>query len=310
MTEKKEFTFELRGLSCGSCESLIKRIAEQEGAEIPSINAMSGKITVRCEEEKLETLKQKFAEKGFHEKTPDERRGDPKRVVDYTKSILAGKSNTKVETTLTAYAIGSISMIVLIGILIFIFAPNFISLALSILPLLILLILGVVLMLFSYYHILCYRSNLSCANGMMVGMTVGMMSGFLAGALVGATNGMFIGSVVGMFFGIVQGFALGRFCGIMGAMEGIMAGIMAGTMGAMLSVMMISDHLILFLYILFILCTIMVGALSYMMHREVGPTPIKELQVGFFEFAITSVFFTILVLLIMLYGPKSGIIYP
>ncbi len=310
MSERKEYKLELSGMSCGSCESLVKRVASQNGAEVSSIDAMNGKVTVWCEEDRLATLKTQFAEKGFREKSSEEgSRGDPQRVINYTKSVIAGHEATNVETTLVGYAIGSASILLFLGILMNLLASHIMRSVLALLPLAVLVVFGVLMMLFSYHHINCYRKNLSCANGMMVGMTVGMMSGFLAGALVGATNGMFIGSLLGMAFGIGQGFVMGKPAGIMGAMEGIMAGIMAGTMGAMLSVMMINDNLILFLYILFGLCALMVGSLSYMMHREVGPTPANGLKTNFSDFASTAVLLTVVMLFIMIYGPKNGIVF-
>ncbi|MFH2105844.1 MAG: heavy-metal-associated domain-containing protein [Candidatus Micrarchaeota archaeon] len=309
----KEHKMELKGMTCGACETLITRVITQNEGQVANIDIKNGQVTLFCEDDKLGLIKQNLSEKGFHEKNQEfmeeEQRGDHRRVVKYLLNILGKKPQAEVESTLLEYVIGSASAILILGFAAYLAFPAFINFALQYLPLLVLLFTGVLMLLFSYYHIRCYRKSLSCANGMMVGMTIGMMSGFLAGAIVGATNGMFIGSVVGMALGILPGFALGRYCGIMGAMEGIMAGIMAGTMGAMLSVMMVNDNLILFLYLLFGLCAVMLGGLSYMMHREAGPAQLKEMNVKFSEFALLAVAVSLLVLEIMLYGPKNGIIY-
>ncbi|MFH1785590.1 MAG: cation transporter [Candidatus Micrarchaeota archaeon] len=306
----KEHKLELKGMTCGACETLIERTVTQNGSEIVDIDATNGRVIIRCSDEQLPEIKQKLAEKGFPEKEArDYNRGQFKRVVEYLKNILAGKPQTIVESRLSEYAIGSGALMLILSIIMFIIYPTSLQLVRPYLPLFILLGGGVLMTLTSYYHIRCYWRNLTCANGMMVGMTLGMMSGFLAGALAGATNGMFIGSVVGMALGIAPGLALGRHSGIMGAMEGIMAGIMAGTMGAMLSVMMITDNLILFLYILFGLCAVMVGSLSYMMHREAGETPANEFKVKFTEFFLVAVIVASLMVLIMMYGPKNGLIY-
>jgi copper chaperone CopZ len=308
----KQQTIELKGMTCGACETLITRVITQSGGQVSNIDLRSGQVTFFCEDDRLSERKQKLAEKGFHEKAKDgveEQRGDHKRVIRYVLDILGKKPQAEVESTLLEYVIGSAALMLLFAFAAYIFLPSSFSFLITYLPLLVLLVFGVLMIMFSYYHVRCYRKNLTCANGMMVGMTVGMMSGFLAGAIVGATNGMFIGSVVGMALGILPGFLLGRYCGVMGAMEGIMAGIMAGTMGAMLSVMMINDNLILFLYMLFGLCAIMIGGLSYMMHREAGPASRDELNVKFAEFALMAFALSLLIIEIMAYAPRNGITF-
>jgi hypothetical protein len=162
---------------------------------------------------------------------------------------------------------------------------------------------------FSYYHMGSFRRYMSCMHGMMVGMTAGMMIGFMVGAIVGATNGMFIGSVAGVAVGIFFGFTLGRFCGVMGAMEGIMAGLMSGTMGAMTSVMMLNDHMMVFLYILLGICGLTVGALSYMMYREAGPAPDVAYSKGFGRFLMLSIYISAAMLIIMMFGPRGAITF-
>jgi hypothetical protein len=41
---KKEYGLELNEMSCGACETILKRIASKNGAEIKFIDAMSGKV--------------------------------------------------------------------------------------------------------------------------------------------------------------------------------------------------------------------------------------------------------------------------
>lgn len=307
----KEYELKLKGMSCGSCETLIERTITQNEGELSEIDANQGKVKLRCSESKIEEIKQKLAEKGFMEKkSEDHERGKTERIFGYLSSIIQGKPQTAVESRLAEYVIGSSAVMMILAAIIFVMYPASLQSIRPYMPLLVLLYGGVVMVLFSYYHIKCYWRNMTCTNGMMIGMTVGMMSGFLAGALAGATNGMFIGSVIGMGLGIAPGLALGRHCGIMGAMEGMMAGIMAGTMGAMLSVMMLNDNLILFLYLLFGLCAVMIGSLSYMMHREAGETPVKEFKVKFINFFLVALIVTIFMLMIMMYGPKNGLVYP
>lgn len=156
---------------------------------------------------------------------------------------------------------------------------------------------------------MCYRKEISCTNGMMVGMTIGMIAGFMCGAIIGATNGMFFGAVVGVIIGMILGCNVGRCCGIMGALEGLMAGLMAGTMGAMLSVMLINDNLIAFMYFLFGCSAIILGGLSYMMYRESGPISNDQLGINFTGFLLASLLLTVVLVAIMFFGPKGSIIY-
>jgi copper chaperone CopZ len=304
----KEFILKLNGMSCNSCEKLIQKVIDQNNASLKSIDINKGEIIFTSEEEKIEEIKKQLYQKGFSQKT-DEERGKFGRVVNYTKDILAGEKTVETESKLINYGLGSLALLTLVGIAGYYFFGQNIPKLNSYVPILILTLISSVLIVFSYYHMKCYRKNMSCTNGMMIGMTVGMMAGFLVGALVGATNGMFLGSIIGVLVGAVLGFDLGRHCGTMGAMEGLMAGLMAGTMGAMLSVMMINDNLLLFLYFLFGICTIILGGLSYMMYREAGSTTSSQIKFGFGRFVLSGAFFAIVLVIIMLIGPRGPVTY-
>lgn len=305
----KEFELKLKNMSCGSCEKVIRKAAENNQAKIKEIDIDSGRILVECEEDRIEPLIQELAEKGFGDggETP---RGDPGRVKKYILAVIGGDPQVEVETTLMNYSLASIAVLAIIGAIGYGFALNGISAESAYLPILVLTGLSSVIMVFSYHHMDCYRKTLSCTNGMMIGMTMGMMSGFMSGALVGATNGMFIGSTAGVAVGILFGGNLGRYGGIMGAMEGIMAGLMSGTMGAMLSVMMINDNLMAFLYLLFAMCAVLVGGLSYMMHRKAGPVRGTEFKTTFVQFLFMSVALAAVMAALMLLGPKGPVTYP
>ena len=110
--------------------------------------------------------------------------------------------------------------------------------------------------------------SFTCMGGMMIGMTAGMLAGFLTGFYIGATNGMFIGSLAGMAAGILFGVWLGSCCGIMGFLEGIMAGFMGGLMGAMTSVMLFNDHLRAATVIIFLIRSVILIGLKYMIYLE------------------------------------------
>jgi fucose 4-O-acetylase-like acetyltransferase len=238
----------------------------------------------------------------------DDVRGSLEGVKKYILSLLAGEPHVEVESKLLNYAVGTIAVLLASSV----FGYGYLLKALGGSPiaaisLFLLVVGGSVLIVSSYFHMACYRKNMTCSNGMMVGMTTGMIGGYLTGALLGATNGMFVGSVAGLALGAGLGLALGRHCGIMGAMEGIMAGLMSGIMGAMTSIMLINDNLLAMLYILSGVSIITLGGLSYMMHREAGPAPVAELGVRFDNFFMASLFLSALLLLTMIYGPRGPV---
>src|SRR3990167_689040 len=129
------------------------------------------------------------------------------------------------------------------------------------------LILSYAIILPSVRHVRAYK-NFQCMSGMMIGMTIGMISGFLPGFFIGATNGMFYGSVFGMAIGIFFGIWNGKCCGIMGVMEGMMAGFMGGLMGAMTAIMMYNDNLKIAAFILFIISSVIIIGLNFMIYKE------------------------------------------
>ena len=143
-----------------------------------------------------------------------------------------------------------------------------------------------------------------CMTGMMIGMTIGMVSGFLAGFYIGSTNGMFWGSVFGMSVGIFLGYFNGRCCGIMGIMEGLMAGFMGGLMGAMTAIMMYNDNLKLAGVIIFVICSVILLGLNYMLYKE---TKFEE-RIHYEDQFITivlSFLLTVLSIWFMVFGPKG-----
>lgn len=305
----EEYRLELSGITCESCGKLIRRVAEQNGAVVRDIDFQTHSVSLSCEPEKLGPLKKQLAEKGYPEKGIDTgTRGKPERIFRYITAVISGEKQVAVENRLLNYALGSLIALMILGAAAYAAAPQ--SIQPEYVPLLALVISGAVVTVGAYHHMDCYRKSLSCMNGMMVGMTMGMISGFMVGALIGATNGMFIGSVAGMGVGIALGVRLGSCCGIAGAMEGAMAGLMAGIMGAMTSVMMLYDNLVAFLYILFGLCAIILGGLSYMMFREAGSAEPAALGARFSHFFVTSAVLAALLSAIMIFGPKGPLVFP
>ncbi len=164
-------------------------------------------------------------------------------------------------------------------------------------------ILTYALILPSVRHVRAYK-EFQCMSGMMIGMTIGMIAGFLPGFFVGGTNGMFVGSVFGMSVGILFGAWNGKCCGVMGVMEGIMAGFMGGLMGAMTSLMVFNDHLKLTGIIVFIISSVILLGLNYMVYTETRGGERRHKDDEFF-IIFWSIFLTIITVLIMVFGPRS-----
>jgi len=164
-------------------------------------------------------------------------------------------------------------------------------------------VLSYSLILLSIKHIRAYK-EFPCMSGMMIGMTIGMISGFLPGFFVGATNGMFWGSVFGMAVGITFGTWNGKCCGIMGAMEGMMAGFMGALMGGMTSIMMLNDNLKLAGVIIFMVSSVILLGLNYMIYTETREMERKHKDDEFFTI-FWSFLLTAVTIFFMVFGPRS-----
>ncbi len=159
------------------------------------------------------------------------------------------------------------------------------------------------------WHIYSYKTKVTCMVGMMIGMTIGMQTGMMVGAVMGATNGFFVGAMVGMLLGTAVGAITGYCCGVMGVMEGMMAGLMGGTMGPMITVMMFSDNVLWFMPFYIIINVTIVWGLSYMLYEEVveGRKVVKK-PIEFSTIASMAIIANFVLLMIILYGPKSALV--
>ncbi len=157
------------------------------------------------------------------------------------------------------------------------------------------------------WYIRSYKGTVTCMTGMMIGMTVGMQAGMMVGAVIGATNGFFTGALVGMLIAVVLGTMAGAVCGIMGASQGMMSGVMAGTMGAMITVMMFTDRVLVFMPFYMIINVLILGTLIYLFYEEVveGKKDVKKQSADFMTFAALCIIITAILIIIMVYGPKS-----
>lgn len=146
----------------------------------------------------------------------------------------------------------------------------------------------------------------ACMSGMMIGMTTGMIAAFLPGFYVASTNGMFIGGFFGVAVGISLGVWIGKCCGVMGSMEGIMAGFMGGLMGAMTAFMLLNDHLKYAAILVFVISTVIMIKLNYMIFTETKESERQRKEDHFFTIILTFILIIITTWLIV-YGPRSGV---
>ncbi len=157
------------------------------------------------------------------------------------------------------------------------------------------------------WHYVSYKARITCMTGMMIGMTFGMQAGMMIGAVIGATNGFFIGAMAGMLIGVSVGAATGKCCGIMGIMQGMMAGMMGGTMGPMISLMMFTDNLLLFMPFYMAINVMIVFGLSYMVYEEVveDKKDVKKNPPDFLTFVSACLIVAFVLAAVMVLGPKS-----
>ena len=151
-----------------------------------------------------------------------------------------------------------------------------------------------------------YKGYTSCMASMMIGMTIGMQTGMMLGAIFGAVNGYFIGAMLGMILGTFVGTLTGA-SSVMGALQGMMSGLMGGTMGAMITVMMFTDHVLLFMPFYMLLNVAILAGFVYMYYDEVIKDN-KELvkkDIDIWTFTSICVIITFLLTALLVYGPKG-----
>jgi hypothetical protein len=162
----------------------------------------------------------------------------------------------------------------------------------------------------SVLYILFNKSKVPCMTGMMVGMTIGMQIGMMIGAVMGATNGYFTGAMVGMILGAIGGTIAGFTSNsTMSWVQGLMSGIMGGTMGPMITVMMFTDRINLFMPFYMLLNLILLWGFIKMYHEEVikDNNELVRTHVDLLTFISATIIITVILVAIMLYGPKSPI---
>lgn len=307
----------LHGMHCDSCAKIIDRtVSKHTGARVREFDLVNNRMIIEYStEQQLEKIRVELIGKGYQTLLPGEQpedgfeAGSLHRGIDFLRNVAFNAPGFEAERTLFTYSIDAvfIALAVQVALYMFVFRsiPGFLYAYWSVT---ILTAIASGALLFAYYHVNTFRKITSCMTGMMSGMTFAMAAGFLIGAYAGATNGMFVGSIVGMIVGIGFGYFTGRYCGVMGVMEGLMGGLMAGTMGAMLSVMMIFDNLVPFLFILTAIEAVILLAFSYMLYKEYGNMKPTDVKVSSTEFTIQVLALDLALTMIFVYGPKAGVV--
>jgi hypothetical protein len=159
-----------------------------------------------------------------------------------------------------------------------------------------------------YYY--SYKGFTSCMASMMIAMTFGMQTGMMIGAVFGAVNGFFIGAMIGMILGTIIGLITGRSNpSVMGVMQGAMSGVMGGTMGSMITFMMFSDNVLIFMPFYMIINVGILYGLAQMYYDEVikDNNEVVKTEIGITEFSLIATVIGTIFTLIMIYAPKSVI---
>ncbi len=305
---KVEKKFFVPDIECDSCSRLIqKKFNNEKGIIAYSVEEDGVAFTFEDELVDEKKIISKISSLGFRvSEEPFERKTFKERLRDFREN----KSKYVFEKNFIKYALGLFILLSFIELIfylaIFKNIPGFFS---KYLIWLIYLNLSVAFLSASLWHIFSYRSKVTCMVGMMIGMTTGMQTGMMLGAVIGATNGFFTGALAGMVLGVIAGIFAGKCCGIMGIMEGMMAGVMGGTMGSMISVMMFSDNIHIFMPVYFVINLVIIVGLSYMFYEEAveNKSGVEKKPIDFSMLAALAVILTVILLFVILYGPKSGV---
>ena len=85
-----------------------------------------------------------------------------------------------------------------------------------------------------------------------------------------------------------------------------MAGFMGGLMGAMTATMMLNDHLKLAGIVVFIVSSVILVGLNFMIYKETRETERKQKDGDFFT-VLWSSMLTFLTIWLIVFGPRSGL---
>ena len=290
-------------IECDSCVKLISKKLVREG--IKDFSVSGDAVTVQ-EAQTTKTIKL-INDLGYRASTePFERKTFKERIKHFKENKhLYEIERTGLQHSLSIFLIIT-AVLGLAYIGLFRFQPAFLS---TYGWWLLYLVLTVTTIGIGLWHFYAYRAKVTCMTGMMIGMTFGMQTGMMLGAIIGATNGFFYGAMAGMITGTFIGIVTGKCCGVMGVMEGAMAGVMGGTMGPMITVMMFSDHVLLFMPLYMLINIFIVAGMSYMLYEEVVEgKQVMRTPIDFATLAAASIIVTVALAALIVYGPTSALI--
>ena len=293
-------------IECDSCVKVIdKTLKNVNGVQNVKVNKDSIEVSYNENTINSDKISKLITEKGYRTSLEPFTR---KNFLERWRDFRENKHKYQVEYKMFVYSFYILLILwVLQGLIYFTPLKDFL---IKYFPWFIYVDISIISLGAAIWHFKSYKSkNISGMTGMMIGMTFGMQSGMMIGTIIGATNGMFTGTMIGMLFGVILGFYTGKCCGIMGALQGMMAGLMGGTMGGMIGVMMYADHIQIFMPFFILINLLIMWGLSYYLYEEIVEENqnTEKKQINFWKFAVYSLIFTIVLVLIIFYGPKSGL---
>ena len=290
-------------IECDSCVKLIKKTLEKNNG-INSIKFNKDSFEVNYNEKTIndEKIINLIKDKGFRVSLEEfERKTFKERFRDFREN----KNKYEIEYKMLRYSLYSLLIIIVLELLFFFFFKNHLKYAWWIFY----LDLAIISIGASMWHIKSYQTRITSMVGMMIGMTFGMQTGMMLGTILSITNGLFLGGLLGMTSAVIVGIYNGRYSGIMGIMEGMMAGLMGGLMGSMIGTMFRIENILFFMPFFMIINLFIMWGLSYMLFEEVieeNPN-IKNNKISFLKFFSYCFIFILLFILIIIYGPKTGL---
>src|SRR3989339_581507 len=138
--------------------------------------------------------------------------------------------------------------------------------------------ISVVSISMSILYVLLNKTKVPCMTGMMIGSIGGIIAGFSSKST-------------------------------MSWLQGLMAGIMGGTMGPMISVMIFTDRIMIFMPFYVLLNLILLWGFIKMYHEEAveGNRELVRKNIDLLTFVSACIIIAALLIVIMVYGPKSPI---
>ena len=289
-------------IECESCVRVIQEVVEKLPIEDYSFSKDTVVIDYDAKKITPDSILVAIRATGFRAGTsPFPRRTFSERFRDFTSN----KKKYYQEYKILKYSLVSLIFVVILQVLLYFMLSSFSNYGWWIFY----ANISAISIIAAVMHIKSYRYTVTHMVGMMIGMTFGMQTGMMIGTIIGATNGMFIGSMTGMLLGVLVGGYNGKCCGVMGVMEGMMSGVMGGTMGGMLGVMMNVDHIMWFMPIFTLINIAILIGLSYMLFEEAieNNNTVVRIDLSFMKFFFISLIAVVLLSLLIIYGPKTGV---